>query len=240
MCLWKCRYVGHLAIPDSPINSAKQVLTGIVPISKVSAIPACIYYVAQIFPLEKTYRLNHPAATESATEDKRTRREGMPLPKPKLFQWTAMDILTARANSKGWVTAKAGRPDVHRAGNASMGTPFTKGITFTDHLSSVLRALAEGRLSWAFWPPGTSSDLVAKESPEENAGIWISGRDNEDDENQDDSDEEGAGEIQDDESSELPSELPSEIGESDFPTANTGRFNALQIIDSGSEGEKEA
>jgi len=240
MCLWKCRYVEHLAIPDSPINSAKQVLTGIVPISKVSAIPACIYYVAQIFPLEKTYRLNHPAATESATEDKRTRREGMPLPKPKLFQWTAMDILTARANSKGWVTAKAGRPDVHRAGNASMGTPSTKGITLTDLLSSVLRALAEGRLSWAFWPPGTSSDLVAKESPEKNAGIWISGRDNGDDENEDDSDEEGAGEIQDDESSELPSELPSEIGESDFPTANTGRFNALQIIDSGSEGEKEA
>jgi len=30
-----------------------------------------------------------------------------------------MDVLTAYANAKGWVTAKAGRPDVHRAGNAS-------------------------------------------------------------------------------------------------------------------------
>ena len=30
-----------------------------------------------------------------------------------------MDILTAYADAKGWVTAKAGRPDVHRAGNAS-------------------------------------------------------------------------------------------------------------------------
>lgn len=30
-----------------------------------------------------------------------------------------MDILTAYANLKGWVTAKAGRPDIHRAGNAS-------------------------------------------------------------------------------------------------------------------------
>lgn len=35
------------------------------------------------------------------------------------MEWTAMDILTAYANSKGWLTAKAGRPDIHRAGNAS-------------------------------------------------------------------------------------------------------------------------
>lgn len=38
---------------------------------------------------------------------------------PSAPEWTAMDILTAYADSKGWVTAKAGRPDVHRAGNAS-------------------------------------------------------------------------------------------------------------------------
>ena len=37
----------------------------------------------------------------------------------KELVWTAMDILTAYANKKGWVTAKAGRPDVNRAGNAS-------------------------------------------------------------------------------------------------------------------------
>lgn len=33
-----------------------------------------------------------------------------------------MDILTAYADKKGWVTAKAGRPDVNRAGNASTST----------------------------------------------------------------------------------------------------------------------
>lgn len=33
--------------------------------------------------------------------------------------WTAIDVLTAYADVKGWVTAKAGRPDIHRAGNAS-------------------------------------------------------------------------------------------------------------------------
>ena len=29
-----------------------------------------------------------------------------------------MDVLAAYAGKKGWVTAKAGRPDVNRAGNA--------------------------------------------------------------------------------------------------------------------------
>ena len=38
---------------------------------------------------------------------------------PPTLDWTAMDILTAYGDFKGWVTAKAGRPDVHRAGNAS-------------------------------------------------------------------------------------------------------------------------
>lgn len=39
--------------------------------------------------------------------------------KQTLLTWTAMDILVAFANARSWVTAKAGRPDVHRAGNAS-------------------------------------------------------------------------------------------------------------------------
>jgi hypothetical protein len=30
-----------------------------------------------------------------------------------------MEVLTGYADAKGWVTAKAGRSDVHRAGNAS-------------------------------------------------------------------------------------------------------------------------
>lgn len=38
---------------------------------------------------------------------------------PEELEWTAMDILTAYADARGWVTAKAGRPDVHRAGNSS-------------------------------------------------------------------------------------------------------------------------
>ena len=33
---------------------------------------------------------------------------------------TVMDVLTSFAEKKGWITAKAGRPDVNRAGNFSM------------------------------------------------------------------------------------------------------------------------
>jgi hypothetical protein len=66
-----------------------------------------------------------------------------------------MDILTAYAERNGWVTAKAGRPDVMRAGNA------------------VLRALAEGRVGWGFWPEGS----ILGHGDDEDCGIWIKGVD---------------------------------------------------------------
>ena len=65
----------------------------------------------------------HPATKEPLAEDKRTWRDGMKqedsVNNPDRLTWTAMDILTAYADAKGWVTAKAGRSDVHRAGNSS-------------------------------------------------------------------------------------------------------------------------
>ena len=105
-------------------NNFVQVLSGILPISRVSAIPACIYQASELLPLEQIYNLVHPSSKSPPVEDKRTWREGMkpndsPEP-PSSLRWTAMDILTAYADRKGWVTAKAGRPDVNRAGNASM------------------------------------------------------------------------------------------------------------------------
>lgn len=75
--------------------------------------------MANFLPLERIYKLNHPSALEAQVEDKRTWREGMHPLKAKPVQWTAMDVLAAFANARGWMTAKAGRPDIHRAGNAS-------------------------------------------------------------------------------------------------------------------------
>ena len=62
--------------------------------------------------------------TPTLIEDKRTWRPGQrQLEQTKVQsmapRWTANDIMTAYADKKGWVTAKAGRPDIHRAGNAS-------------------------------------------------------------------------------------------------------------------------
>lgn len=157
-----------------------QVLCGILPISRVSAVPACIHAAARLLPLERILRLAHPAAREPPEADKRTWREGT---KPredapaKERVWTAMDVLTAYAEKKGWVTAKAGRPDVNRAGNASAYIicgrirPCAMLIVV---LSLVLRALAEGRIRWAFWPPGAAPDVTAADLGH---GVWIEGED---------------------------------------------------------------
>ena len=100
-----------------------QVLSGILAISRVSAVPLCIYHASQLLPLETILGLSHPSLSEPKIEDKRTWREprtaDTTATSASEAKWTAMDILTAYALKKGWVTAKAGRPDVNRAGNAS-------------------------------------------------------------------------------------------------------------------------
>ena len=99
-----------------------QVLSGILPISRVSAIPLCIYRAAELLPLETVLGLAHPSLARPPAEDKRTWRDGArpaaAASAPTTPAWTAMDVLAAYADKKGWVTAKAGRPDVNRAGNA--------------------------------------------------------------------------------------------------------------------------
>ena len=98
-----------------------QVLSGTLPISKVSAVPACIYHALQLLPLERVFGLRHPVLSTSPAEDKRTWRKPRTQDQSKEpeLAWTAMDVLTAYAGAKNWVTAKAGRPDINRAGNAS-------------------------------------------------------------------------------------------------------------------------
>lgn len=138
----------------------EQVLSGVLPISRISAVPFCVHQLARLLPLEHILGLTHPSLSTSpvfstsatvtgdsipqsnksaskakstskpastdaiSVEDKRTWRPGQrPLEQTKVQsrtpKWTANDIMTAYAEKKGWVTAKAGRPDIHRAGNAS-------------------------------------------------------------------------------------------------------------------------
>jgi hypothetical protein len=96
-----------------------QVLSGVIPISRISAVPSCVHFACQHLPVEEIFKLKHPEADVEIT-DKRTWRDGMArAEKSKELKWTAMDVLVAFADAKGWHTAQAGRPDIHRAGNAS-------------------------------------------------------------------------------------------------------------------------
>lgn len=100
-----------------------QVLCAILPISQIASIPSCIHFVSTLLPLEDVFSLRSFKGKDDAVlQDKRTWRPGTG-PSHKNTQvsekWTAMEIMTAYADKKGWVTAKAGRPDVNRAGNAS-------------------------------------------------------------------------------------------------------------------------
>ncbi|KAG7099623.1 hypothetical protein E1B28_001451 [Marasmius oreades] len=132
-----------------------QVLCGVLPIARLSAIPSCVYFAAQLLPLEEIFKLTHPSSLDPPAEDKRTWREGLKRPDRKPIQWTAMDILVAYANKKCWFTSQAGRPDIHRAGNA------------------ILRALAENKVPWSFWPPGTPIDLIEAVMDSDDKGLWI-------------------------------------------------------------------
>ena len=98
------------------------MLSGILPIARMPALPLCIHFAANLLPLERIFGLEHPVLSSSPAPDKRTWREGMQREDTRMTMetgWTAMDIMTAYADRKGWVTAKAGRPDVNRAGNSS-------------------------------------------------------------------------------------------------------------------------
>ncbi|TFK99682.1 hypothetical protein BDV98DRAFT_570680 [Pterulicium gracile] len=137
-----------------------QIMLGIFPIARVNAIPSSIHIASLLLPIEQILNLKHPDADEPVVEDKRTYRNAdgkiaSRPPKVRETTWTAMDVLTAYADRKGWVTAKAGRSDVNRAGNA------------------VLRALAEGRIPWGFWPAGV--ELPAEATEATGHGLWIAG-----------------------------------------------------------------
>ncbi|KAF7966429.1 hypothetical protein HWV62_38412 [Athelia sp. TMB] len=199
-----------------------QVLSGILPISRVSAISACIYYMCQYLPLEQIFKLTHPSLAAPPVEDKRTWRDGTRPASVSAGQaprWTAMDVLTAYADQKGWVTAKAGRPDVGRAGNA------------------ILRAVAESRVKWAFWPPGTDVNAIKSEMDEGN-GIWIAHAVEDGESESEDEDEElpsseasaGHSDIEEQEEDEEDDDAPP-------VSVGVGRFDAL-VLDENEDGDE--
>jgi len=154
-----------------------------------------------------------------------------------------MDILTAYADAKGWVTAKAGRPDVHRAGNASKSV-ISPAFLFRNRdiykNTTVLRALAEGRIGWCFWPPGTPLDQIGAGGGGEQ-GIWVPRGDTiEDDDMELESDLEEAAEDPartSEEEEDMEDSLSSDVATTG--TAGIGRYGALAINDTEEDGDED-
>ncbi|KAJ9122967.1 hypothetical protein QFC24_004005 [Naganishia onofrii] len=162
-----------------------QVQAGILPISQVSSVASCIYHIACALPLEKALNVAAPARwaeererrmriqsriTTRRRDDQEEREDGRRA-EPVVCEtpvgereegvgeerWTAGDILQGWAEYRGYVTAKAGRPDTNRAGN------------------EILRTVVEGRIPWRYLPSTgslTDSDADLEQLVGSN-GIWL-------------------------------------------------------------------
>ncbi|CAG2171592.1 unnamed protein product [Oppiella nova] len=96
-----------------------QVLMGCYPIAQLREPYSAIGYISQRIPVSKILRLTHPNHDE-----------------PGVHPWSAYDICESWAIKRGFLTAKAARPDVYRAAN------------------QLLRMALDGRtLCLAFFPP---------------------------------------------------------------------------------------
>ncbi|KAG9079543.1 hypothetical protein FRC06_007677, partial [Ceratobasidium sp. 370] len=195
-----------------------QVLSNVLPISQIPALPACIRYAGDLMPIEEIFGVDKSTLEpEEVPEDKRTWRQGMRPPKAKDDTgnqgWTALQVMSAYATKRGWKTAKAGRPDAMRAGNAMM------------------RSIVEGKVRWSFWPPGSNPPLSK-------SGIWSqNGRPHEDEDDtpssEDErdevhSDEDGPSDNGPDEDEGAEGE---QVDEQPAAKATIGRFAALGMDD---------
>lgn len=102
-----------------------QVLSDVLPIAQIPALPACVRYVGDLMPIENIFGVDRSMLEpEEVVEDKRTWRAGMrpTIATPQRAErkaWTAMEIMNAYATKRGWQTARTGWPDAMRAGDAS-------------------------------------------------------------------------------------------------------------------------
>ena len=109
----------------------------------------------------------------------------------------------------------------------------------------VLRALAEGRIGWAFWPPDSTLDEIASVASVGGMGMWIPRDDMDDDSEQElesEEEEEVDGNGNEDhkhytrsEDSELDGDVESDGGRRG---AGVGRFDALAINENDEEQDE--
>ncbi|KAI9096180.1 P-loop containing nucleoside triphosphate hydrolase protein [Phlyctochytrium arcticum] len=104
------------------IPKSLQILSGMYRISQVQEPYTAVQYLAERIPLEKILSLE-PPVNEDPEQDQN-------------FKWSAWNICEAFALQRGFLTARAARPDVYRAANF------------------VLRMCADGKILLSFKPKG--------------------------------------------------------------------------------------
>ncbi|OWF39484.1 guanine nucleotide-binding protein-like 1 [Mizuhopecten yessoensis] len=106
----------------SLIDKSLQILAGIYPIAQVREPFTPVGFLAERIDILNQLRLKHPNCEKNAAKS--------------LKCWSAYDICEAWAEKRGFITAKSGRPDLHRAAN------------------NLLRMGLDGRLCLCLRPPG--------------------------------------------------------------------------------------
>jgi len=100
----------------------------------------------------------------------------------------------------------------------------------------VLRALAEGRIGWAFWPPDTAISTVMMHA-QSGEGIWVPHITVEDEQES----EEDVTDLDVESLSGEDSASEEDSSEDNFPSATNagiGRFGALSLDDNSASGEE--
>lgn len=190
----------------STVGMSSQVLGGIIPIQAVETV---LSYVAARLPLERCIRLADGDTVDAPAPTIDETRPDRPL---RARKWTTDDLLASNALAHGFFTAKAGRPDVGRAG------------------AGILRALQSGAIRWAFRPPdGQHEDLEH--------GIWLGGVHSEVEQAMSDVEEDGRSQASSDGGTVSGSES-SDSDEENEPvtTSMASPFAALEV-DDGDESE---
>jgi hypothetical protein len=98
--------------------------------------------------------------------------------------------------------------------------------------------LAEGKISWAFWPPETPREALSSELNEAGLGIWIPQDKLLDAESDQESEDEGEDASKGASSEEeVDSDVVEEVDENNATTSVIGRFGALAVSDESDDDE---
>nr|ODN96084.1 GTPase [Cryptococcus depauperatus CBS 7855] len=218
------------SLAGSEIQALAGSIVLVIPIAQIPSLPSCILFASHHLPIEEIFRVPRPQLEDNADNyiEKRTFRDEFQKERARQREmekensWNIGGVLEARAIDKGYLTAKGGRPDINRAANG------------------ILRALADGKVRWGFYPPGMTGKPAK--------GIWLDndkpngGRDVEESDNEEieETEQETLQELEEEEESETIEERSKEGDHNakEGMKQAKGFFAALSISE-GEDGQEE-